>query len=173
MVAALDAQPDVIAVQPTVGGGERESSRWQRIFHRGFFTTHVFHYPGRADVPRLSGCAMGFRKSFLLKQPFDERLHGYCFGEDWDISKRALRYGRLIGLPDAHVRHAPSVVNRYNRRKMFMTRWMNFRYFYRKLHSDLRLIDYVWYGWWIVGETIQWLRFGFGFPPYRKPPIPE
>ena len=44
------------------------------------------------------------------------------------------------------------------------TRWTNIRYFYRKLRAGTRPVDRLWYWWWMLGETLQWLRLGYGVP---------
>jgi GT2 family glycosyltransferase len=136
----------------------------QRVFEKGFFDSHTFMAPGATELRRMSGCAMAFRATVFAHERFDESLHGYCYGEDWDFSLRAKRHGRLVLARDAVVEHRPSPNNRFDRRRSLETRWTNFNYIYRKLRADTHPLDRVWHVWWALGETLQWLRFGYGFP---------
>ena len=160
---------DVVGVQPEVVDPDYTPPPIsQRIFEHGFFDSHTFMKPGASELRRMSGCAMAFRATVFEHERFDESLHGYCYGEDWDFSLRAKRHGRLVLAPEALVQHRPSPTNRFDRRRSFQTRWTNFNYIYRKLRAQTGPLDRVWYVWWALGETLQWLRFGYGFPQAER-----
>ena len=164
--AAFERGDDVVGVQPEiVDPGYTPPPISHRVFGHGFFNTHTFadpHSPGQ--MRRLMGAAMAFRASVFARERFDESLHGYCYGEDWDFSLRAKRYGKLASAPDGIVEHRPSPNNRYDRLRALRTRWTNIRYFYRKLRAGTKPVDRLWYWWWMLGETLQWLRLGYGIP---------
>ncbi|HWT05975.1 MAG TPA: glycosyltransferase family 2 protein [Xanthomonadales bacterium] len=156
---------DVVGVQPEIVDRDYAPPPIShRVFGHGFFDSHTFMAPGAAELRRMSGCAMAFRASVFANERFDESLHGYCYGEDWDFSLRAKRHGRLVLAPDARVEHRPSPNNRFDHRRALETRWTNFNYIYRKLRAQTSPLDRAWYLWWALGETLQWLRFGYGFP---------
>ncbi len=167
---ALRRHPDAIAVQAVIvnltgadgAGGGRLS---ERLFERGFFDSHtVAEHPGDARVRRLSGGSMAVRRSVFDHELFDEALTGYGYGEDWEFSKRAARHGPFYLAPEAQLRHDAVSENRFSSRDQFQTRWDNFRYIYAKLRADASVADAFWYRWWMFGEALQWLRFGFGLP---------
>ena len=174
IVAAFAAHPDAIAIQPaivnaagvdhTIGG-----TRYERLFARGFFDSHSVRLaPGGDGLRRLSGSSMAFRRELFAHERFDETLTGYGYGEDWEFSKRAKRWGSLYLAPDARIRHDAAAENRLSSRGELETRWHNFRYIYRKLGRDATLADRLWYPWWIAGETLQWLRLGYGLPRSKR-----
>jgi GT2 family glycosyltransferase len=174
--AALRAHPDAVGVQceirfpeqrtqvETPRLGARGWDAWQRVFWRGFFANAVVPQPQTGELERVHGCAMAFRATLFERELFDPSLVDYSYGEDWEFSKRARRHGRLYLVRDATIVHHESPANRYRQRRQLEQRWHNMLYFYRKLPDDRRATDAVWLRWWIIGESIVWLRKGYGLP---------
>jgi GT2 family glycosyltransferase len=79
------------------------------VLARGFDVT--------TDVDWLSGCAMSFRRTALVAEPFDEGLPGYALGEDLELSYRIRQHGRLVVEPAARLEHRESPRNRWARRR--------------------------------------------------------
>jgi GT2 family glycosyltransferase len=173
--AAFDRYPDVIGFQcedveqHEVG---RVFALFEMIFERGFFGKSTKRRNGLTEVSWLLGFGMAFRSRVFATERFDERLDGYSFGEDFDFSRRALRYGRLIVAPGAQVHHNWSPVNRSGVQAICRFRWANYRYFIRKHGVERSLSGRALVAWWKVGETYRWLRAGLGLPSDRKAPGP-
>ncbi len=158
---------DVPADRTTVeapGLGARLWETWQRVFWRGFFANAVVPKRGTDELERVHGCAMAFRASLFEREQFDGSLVDYSYGEDWEFSKRARRHGKLFLVRGAKIIHHESPANRYKQRRLLEQRWRNVRYFYRKLPADRTPLDALWLRWWMLGETIVWLRKGYGLP---------
>jgi len=163
VTTAFEANPDVVGVQTViVDKGFTPTPLSARLFEHGFFDSYTFGPPN--DLRRMAGGGFAFPKTLFAHERFDEELKGYCYGEDYDFSLRARRWGRLIQVEAAVVEHAPSPTNRFDRKRAFQTRWNNFNYMYRKLRAQQSPADRFWYLWWALGETLQWLRFGYGLP---------
>ncbi len=177
---ALRTRPDAIGVDCEVrfpaqrtqvepsGLGGRVWETWQRVFWRGFFAHGFEPKSGTDEVDRAHGCAMAFRASLFERELFDQQLTDYSYGEDWEFCKRARRHGRLYLVRGATVIHHESPTNRYKQRRLLEQRWQNVRYFYDKLAADRRPADGFWLWWWMLGETIVWLRKGYGLPRSRR-----
>ncbi len=146
------------------GFGSRIWGAWQRVFWRGFFDNSTATVNDRGEVGFAPGCAMAFRAALFEKERFDPALVDYSYGEDWEFSKRARRHGRLYHVPGAVLVHHESTVNRYGQRRLLAQRWRNMLYFYDKLEHDRTPFDRFWRLWWILGETVVWLRKGYGLP---------
>jgi GT2 family glycosyltransferase len=167
--AAIGAQCEIVfpaqrTQVETPGAGARLWDAWQRVFWRGFFSNGVEPKRGTDELPRMHGCAMAFRAALFERELFDPQLVDYSYGEDWEFCKRASVHGRLYLARGARVVHHESPANRYRQRRLLEQRWRNVRYFYRKLPEQRRLADAFWLRWWMLGETIVWLRKGYGFP---------
>jgi GT2 family glycosyltransferase len=147
--------------------GARLWDMWQRVFWRGFFDCGVVPKAGTDELERMHGCAMAFRASLFEREIFDPTLVDYSYGEDWEFSKRARRHGRLYLVRGARLIHHESPANRYRQRRLVEQRWQNVHYFYKKLATDRRPMDAFWLRWWMFGETIVWLRKGYGLPRAR------
>jgi GT2 family glycosyltransferase len=168
-------QPADRAVLEKPGLGSRIWRRWEAVFNRGFFDNRLGPKRNSSDeIDRVHGCAMAFRRTLFAHEIFDSNLVEYSYGEDWEFSRRALRYGRLYLARGAHVIHHESPANRLRQQRLLLQRWQNFHYFYRKFEHERRPIDALWRCWWMVGETIVWLKKGFGFPrgAAREPSAP-
>lgn len=163
VIAAFDANPDAVGVQAQIVDEDFIPTPLSaRIFEHGFFNTNEF---GPAhDLRRLAGAGCAYRAWVFEHVRFDEDLKGYSYGEDYDMAIRARRLGRLVFAPDGRVQHAASQTNRFDRLRSFQIRWKNLNYIYAKNRAHVTLLDRVWYRWWQFGETLQWLRFGLGWP---------
>ena len=153
----------------TPGAGARLWDAWQTVFWRGFFSNGVVPKRGTDELERMHGCAMAFRAALFEHERFDPKLVDYSYGEDWEFCKRARRHGRLYLTRGARIVHHESPANRYRQRRLLEQRWRNVRYFYHKLSSDRRFADAFWLRWWMLGETIVWLRKGYGLPRAGAP----
>jgi GT2 family glycosyltransferase len=129
-----------------------------RIFEHGFFDSRPKMRRGER-IPRLiDGLASAYRRDFLEHQNFDEALPGYSLAEDWDLTKRAARYGALTIIPDARVRHEHSQTNRHDAGAYMTLRRTNILYLYQKLEAQRDPRNRFWKQWWIVGETLRRVR---------------
>ena len=159
--------PYAIGFQCAIAGVDRRlnvNSFIGAIFQRGFFNGS--HLPG--DNPRklrrLFGCAMAFRKELFAHETFDENLIGYGYGEDWEFSYRARKYGAFVLVENASVIHHTSPTNRLEREQHRKVRWDSFLYFYSKLGAADYFPNRLWRLWWMLGESIDWFALGMGFP---------
>jgi GT2 family glycosyltransferase len=170
-VAAFDANPDVVGVQARLADQNYNPPPLSsRVFEHGFFDVNDFG-PDH-DMKRTAGAGCAFRRSLFDRERFDDQgLYGYCYGEDYDFSVRARRLGRLMRVPEAIVEHCASMNNRFDRRRSFETRWKNLNYIYAKQRAQTAPSDRLWHLWWAFGETLQWLRFGFGLPRVPEPRV--
>jgi GT2 family glycosyltransferase len=166
-IAAFDAHPDVVGIQARLADQNYNPPPLSsRIFEHGFFD--VNDAGPDDDLKRTAGAGCAFRRSLFDDERFDDvGLYGYCYGEDYDFSVRARRRGRLMLVPEAVVEHRASMNNRFDRRRSFETRWRNLNYIYAKQRAQTAPSDRLWHLWWALGETLQWLRFGYGFPRNR------
>jgi GT2 family glycosyltransferase len=80
----------------------------------------VYDVDGPTYVDWLSGCCMSFRRTAVLREPFDEGMTGYALGEDLDMSYRVRQHGRLVVTPSARLVHLESPTNRLNPRDWAM-----------------------------------------------------
>jgi GT2 family glycosyltransferase len=135
------------------------------IFEQGFFSSRPMRTK-RGVFLRSSSGATAFRRKLFQNELFDEQLTGYCYGEDWEFSKRARRYGDIVLIPEAKVAHHVSPINRFDLEQRLSTRWKNFLYFYDKLADD-SAYDRVCRLWWMIGESLRWMRAGIGLPSLR------
>jgi len=174
--ASID-NPDAVGFQLEIEGLHQHfdlTTLHEMIFQHGFFSAGYF-VDKPSQLSRLRGCAMAFRSATFLHERFDEKLVGYGYGEDWEFSRRAQRWGRLVLAQGARVIHHTSPTNRFKKREILEMRWEAFNYFYNKLRGDTRWIDRFWHLWWEFGESINWLRFGMGFPVLgiKGPRVPD
>jgi glycosyltransferase involved in cell wall biosynthesis len=130
-----------------------------RIFEHGFFDSRPIVRRGER-IPRLiDGLASAYRREFLAHEQFDEALPGYSLAEDWDLTKRATRYGALTIVPDARVRHLHSQNNRHDAAAYMALRRTNILYLYDKLQAERDPRNRFWKQWWIIGEALRRARF--------------
>jgi GT2 family glycosyltransferase len=149
---AFEANPDAIGVQ-CLDAIAHEEGRLTAFLRKG-----------RIEVPVLEGFGMSFRATLFATERFDERLRGYSFGEDWEFSHRARRYGVLLVAEGGIVHHHRSPLNRHNIQAHLRDRWTHYAYFYRKLDAAKDPQERALRAWWTIGETYKWLRHGMGLP---------
>jgi GT2 family glycosyltransferase len=97
-VAFLDGNPSVLAISGLEPGEHGTLSREEA---RRLIAGHapaaaeaaVFIDRGRHFI--LYGCNMVIRRAVLEREEFDEALPLYAYGEDYEISMRLLRHGRI------------------------------------------------------------------------------
>ncbi len=179
--SAFAARPEAIGFQCIVeqpagrvrvekrGIGNDLWRRWEDVFYRGFFDNRLGALNAEREIARVHGCAMSFRTKLFERERFDANLVEYSFGEDFEFSKRAARYGKLYLADSAHVVHHESPTNRLKQRRLIAQRWRNMLYFYDKLPEERTPLDRLWRLWWMLGETIVWLKKGYGLPTRRAP----
>lgn len=175
---AFRERPDAVGVQclvtDAVGRRTARTRLGEVIFERGFFNSAPVMRRGNFTELRRAHGITAYRRELLDRELFDERLTGYCLGEDWEFSKRALKYGKLLQSDEALVFHNQSPVDRHQAQRVLWARWDNFLYFYDKLGADRQAMNRVWRLWWMFGESLKWVRNGCGFPLFGpravKPP---
>jgi GT2 family glycosyltransferase len=132
------------------------------IFEHGFFNSRPIRRR-RETVPRLiDGLASAYRRELVCREGFDEKLPGYGLAEDWDFTKRAMRYGALTVVPEARVQHLHSPKNRPDAIDYARLRRTNILYLYRKLDAGRDPRNQLWKHWWLFGERLR------GFRIYRR-----
>jgi|GEM_PF-1311902 GT2 family glycosyltransferase len=175
LLSAFAAAPDAIGMQCRDLSPERWGRRgrlYLAIFYRGFFSHRSRKRGGVEYLRWLAGFAMAYRrKLFDAGEFFDETLEGYSFGEDWELSQRARRYGTLQIAEGAELFHHASPVNRDDV-SMLRRRWVNYRYFFEKLEAARNPLNHAWKLWWEIGEAYAWLRNGMGLPWSYRATIP-
>jgi O-antigen biosynthesis protein len=169
LLDAFETFPDAVGMCcGVVASGESRLQWWQVhtwLFCRGFFNaSQLVGKGGLIELRRIYGCAAALRRSLLLKEPFDENLIGYSYGEDWELACRLRAYGTLRLVPESRVIHHVSPTNRYGMRQLQRDRWDNFLYFYEKLNASRFFMNRFWKAWWMLGESILWLKEGMGLP---------
>jgi GT2 family glycosyltransferase len=138
-----------------------------RIFEHGFFDSRPVRRSGE-QIPRLiDGLASAYRREFLKRERFDEALPGYSLAEDWDLTKRAARYGALTIVATARVRHEHSAKNRHDAASYMRLRRNNILYLYEKLNASRDPRNRFWKQWWVLGETLRAVRLSLRARPQR------
>jgi GT2 family glycosyltransferase len=129
-----------------------------RIFEHGFFDSRPKRR-GREAIPRLiTGLASAYRRDLFQRERNDEALPGYSLAEDWDLTKRAARYGALATVSAARVRHEHSPKNRHDVAAYAKLRRTNILYLYEKLDAARDPRNRLWKQWWLLGERLRGLR---------------
>jgi GT2 family glycosyltransferase len=168
LVDVLVSHPKAAAVSCNAVNDEAKGLYWWNVhtmvFARGFFNGSPYRGGRPIELRVLLGCGMALKRSLLLDEPFDENLIGYSYGEDWELSHRLRRHGKLLLAKEARLIHHVSPRNRYGIRQLQRDRWDNFLYFYDKLGASRFFLNRFWRLWWAVGESILWLKEGMGLP---------
>lgn len=131
-----------------------------RLDDSGTFTAsgmpmHPYGAPSPAHVHVLGGCNMAYRRAIFARHHFDERLGGYGYMEDVDLSYRVSRYAPLFYNPCATLKHMNSPLSRDKveaNRAMFIR---NYSYlFFKNIypHARWRLLLYYWS---VIGLFVQ------------------
>jgi GT2 family glycosyltransferase len=84
------------------------------------------------DVEFMPGTFMSARREVAARVRFDERLSGYCIGEDDDFAYRLSRHGRICYRPAASVFHQELGVRTMDPRQMNRLQVINRAYLFRK-----------------------------------------
>ena len=102
----------------------------------------IFNSEVQRKVEVMSGCNMNFRRDVLSKDRFDDRLRGYSYMEDSDLSYRISRENRLLFEPGCRLVHNNK--DRAVNESYFRMKMSHHRYFFRKnmSQSPLNLIAY-------------------------------
>lgn len=123
----------------------RDSSPWDRAFKTMFFLSDLgkgyvklsgFPSLRIGDAPSyveiLSGCNMVYPREVFSQFLFDERLTGYSYMEDIDLSFRVSRRYPLYYQPKARLEHHPSTYRTYGARELRRMMIRNHRYLFKK-----------------------------------------
>ena len=167
LARAFIDQPNAIAISCTLIAPQSSQAVGlhtliDNVFELGFFSRKPVNSKLGVRLKNATGVA-GYRRSIFEYELFDENLTGYCFGEDWEFSRRASRYGYITRAVDARVLHHVSPTNRLDVRRGLINRWKNYLYFYDKLADD-SMWDRFCRLWWMVGQSLTWTRVGMGLP---------
>jgi glycosyltransferase involved in cell wall biosynthesis len=169
VAAAFGARPDLIGAQCAIHNpwDDLPVSLYDvstRVFEHGFFSARPKR-TRREHIPRLiDGLASAYRRDFLAHERFDEALPGYSLAEDWDLTKRAVRYGSVTIVRPARVRHEHSQRNRHDARAYAQLRRTNILYLFDKLEAGRSPVNRLWKRWWLLGETLRAWRHAWKAP---------
>ncbi len=123
----------------------QDSSLWDRAFKgifflsdfgkggvklSGFPSLRIGDEPSYVEI--LSGCNMVYPREVFSQFLFDERLTGYSYMEDIDLSFRISRRYRLYYQPKARLEHFPTSYKTYGSRALRRMMIQNHRYLFRK-----------------------------------------
>jgi GT2 family glycosyltransferase len=113
---------------------------------------HAPQGPWPRDVQWLSTCAVALRLSAVGSLRFDERLAGYSYGEDLDLTFRLSRRAPLTVAQGARVRHRQAQLGRPVPRALARRRIQLLHAWVRERRQDgLRL---GWFWWSVLGEAL-------------------
>ena len=122
-----------------------ESSLWDRAFKgifflndfgkgrvklSGFPSLRIGDEPSYVEI--LSGCNMAYPREVFSQFLFDERLTGYSYMEDIDLSFRISREYPLYYQPKARLEHHPSGYRTYDSMELRRMMIQNHRYLFKK-----------------------------------------
>lgn len=167
LLAYASEHPEAIAIQANIVDTTRGfnlSRIHSAIFRRGFFNNSRIQKNGLIELRVIAGGATAFRRELFQYEKFDERLVAHSYGEDWEFAHRARQYGKLILAEKARMYHHASATNRHKYEQILRDRWDNSLYFFNKLNAAKQPINRFWRLWWMLGESLLWLRVGLGFP---------
>ena len=119
--------------------------------------THPYGTNRFKNVEVLGGCA-AYRRSIYMQYLGDEKLEkmgGYAYMEDCDLSWRVSRAHQLFFNPAARLNHYDSPANRDGIEKRCAMYAHNYSYLFFKNVYPHRKIKVVAYGWSILGLYVQ------------------
>ncbi len=106
------------------------------------------------EVEFLSGGITMYKRDVLLKNLFDEKMFGYGYGDDVDVSFRVSRQHKLFYEPSAKVHHDdhssgrdPGFVHRKN--------WIQNMFYLLRKNQSLSLIKTLSFFWMVLGFIID------------------
>lgn len=123
----------------------KDSSIWDRAFKvifflsdfgkgrvklSGFPSLRIGDEPSNVEI--LSGCNMAYPRGVFSQFLFDERLTGYSYMEDIDLSLRIGRQYPLFYQPKAQLEHFPTSYKTYGSRTLRRMMIQNHRYLFKK-----------------------------------------
>ena len=96
-VAFLDRNPGVVGISGLVlvDGNITRAEALRRVEEFQHPTARTSQFQSAGKFHSLYGCNMMIRRSILDYERFDENLTLYAFAEDYDISVRVERYGKV------------------------------------------------------------------------------
>jgi len=101
-----------------------------RVKLSGFPSLRIGDEPSYVEI--LSGCNMAYPREVFSQFLFDERLTGYSYMEDIDLSFRISRRYPLYYQPRAKLEHHPSTYRTYDQRKLRRMMIQNHKYLFKK-----------------------------------------
>lgn len=127
-------------------------------FQKSGFPRHPYGTSNFKEVEVLGGCVMAYRTDILKEFKFDEKLTGYSYLEDVDLSRRVSYKYKLFYNPAAELehRHGSGRGNIRDRKKMYM---VNHRYFFFKNFYSRNKMFVVAHWWSILGLIVYSLIF--------------
>jgi GT2 family glycosyltransferase len=146
-LAAAYQDPTVVGATGRVGAKSRDRLgpsahsrlRWLLVGggRQGTMSSFGFRRPivdvqEPRDVEFMPGAFMSARREDAAQVRFDERLNGYCLGEDDDFAYRLSRRGRICYRPAASVFHQELGVRTMDPRQMNRLQVINRAYLFRK-----------------------------------------
>lgn len=101
-----------------------------RVKLSGFPSLRIGDEPSYVEI--LSGCNMAYPREVFSQFLFDERLTGYSYMEDIDLSFRVSKRYPLYYQPRAKLEHHPSAYRTYAARELRRMMIRNHRYLFKK-----------------------------------------
>ena len=101
-----------------------------RVKLSGFPSLRIGDEPSYVEI--LSGCNMAYPREVFSQFLFDERLTGYSYMEDIDLSFRISRRYPLYYQPKARLKHFPTSYKTYGSRALRKMMIQNHRYLFKK-----------------------------------------
>jgi GT2 family glycosyltransferase len=121
-----------------------------RVLPSGFASSphRAPHATAPFEVDWLCGFSCGYRRTWLDRERFDERLEGYSHFEDRDLSLRLRPHTRLVVHPGARLVHRTSPVNRHDAARYATSGVTHLAWLVRK-HAALRRAAF----WWAMAGS--------------------
>jgi len=103
----------------------------------------------RQDTQFFAGCLMSFRMKAIRNIRFDEALHPYWWGDDFEFCYRVSQQSQLIQITNSRLMHKGSSVNKNSFRGFWRMQVVNHYYIFKKHRSRY---DYPFYLWSLFGN---------------------
>jgi GT2 family glycosyltransferase len=98
----------------------------------------------KVDTCFFAGCLMSFRKSAIEGLIFDENLHPYWWGDDFEFCYRVSLGYRLVQTNDSKLAHKGSSVNKKSFRRFWRMQIVNHLYIFRKHRHWYEFPFFIW-----------------------------